>query len=109
MEIPFLTTGCDDEILRCVLEKTDFAEVQLRQLSQRWMAVWRLFPAPVRFAPPGGPVELELEVNQAMSKLIFTCNLRLHGGTTTVARMDWTPSYFGARKAHAQCPMRVVS
>ncbi|CAK9081606.1 Methyl-CpG-binding domain protein 4-like protein (Protein MBD4-like), partial [Durusdinium trenchii] len=37
---------------------------------------------------------------QAMSKLIFTCNLRLHGGTTTVARMDWTPSYFGARKAH---------
>ena len=43
----------------------------------------------------------QLPGQQAMSKLILTCNLRLRGGRSTVARMDWVPSYFGSRNGHA--------
>eukprot|EP00434_Breviolum_minutum_P024758 symbB.v1.2.021866.t1/scaffold1883.1/size97200/5 len=103
MEIPLLTTGTDDEILRSVMEMST-QRVQLRGVSRRWMSVWKFFPSPraISFHPPReGFAELELEVNQAMSKLILTCNLRLRGGgSSTVARMDWVPSYFGSRNGH---------
>eukprot|EP00435_Cladocopium_sp_Y103_P033078 s1240_g8.t1 len=102
MEIPLLTTGTDDEILRCVLELS-LQRVQLRGVSRRWMSVWRSFPShwTVKFDPPSSPATLELEVNQAMSKLILTCELELHSGRrSTVARMDWVPSYFGSRNGH---------
>ncbi|CAL1148758.1 unnamed protein product [Cladocopium goreaui] len=107
MEIPLLTTGTDDEILRCVFELSS-QRVQLRGVSRRWMSVWRSFPShwTVKFDPPSGPVTLELEVNQAMSKLILTCELELRSGhsgrsgRSTVARMDWVPSYFGSRNGH---------
>ena len=45
-----------------------------------------------------------------MSKLILTCELELcsshsgHSGRSTVARMDWVPSYFGSRNGHAGSP-----
>ena len=45
-----------------------------------------------------------------MSKLILTCELELRSGhsgrsgRSTVARMDWVPSYLGSRNGHAGSP-----
>ena len=59
----------------------------------------RCMPEPRCFPPPEDMAEVELEVTQAMSLLVLTCTLRLDGHST-VARMDWVPSYFGTGNRH---------
>ncbi|CAE7526388.1 unnamed protein product [Symbiodinium pilosum] len=54
------------------------------------------FPPPLAWpAPLTNPSYLEVEINQAMNKLIFSLTLNLRANAaSTVAYLDWVPSYF---------------
>lgn len=100
MSVPLLATGSagdgDDEVLQLILSMSS-SRVRLHSVCLRWLEVCRSrFPPPIAWPPPPtSPVHLELEINQAMNKLIFSLTLKLRpAAVSTVAYLDWVPSYF---------------
>ncbi|CAE7345976.1 hypothetical protein AK812_SmicGene35539 [Symbiodinium microadriaticum] len=117
MSVPLLATGSagdgDDEVLQLILSMSS-SRVRLHSVCLRWLEVCRSrFPPPIAWPPPPtSPVHLELEINQAMNKLIFSLTLPLGShskqfpavsadarklrpaAVSTVAYLDWVPSYF---------------
>eukprot|EP00439_Symbiodinium_sp_Y106_P055730 s1130_g7.t1 len=100
MSVPLLATGSagdgDDEVLQRILSMSS-SRVRLHCVCHRWLEVCRSrFPPPIAWPPPpASPVHLELEINQAMNKLIFSLTLKLRpAAVSTVAYLDWVPSYF---------------